>query len=138
MKDFPKLRQYVSVALPVVQTVKPIIAAIKKFAGEIDEATIKQALVWGKGPMLKVVEMDPLGQFTPNSNSNEIRLQKDMVKEFERGKGLRKTASGHLVYLVGVTILHELTHWADDQDGVDTAGEEGELYEKEVYGKVIV
>lgn len=60
-----------------------------------------------------------------------------MVEEFEAGKGLRKTATGKLVYLVGVTILHELTHWADDQDGVQEIGEEGNRYEKSVYGKVI-
>ena len=41
------------------------------------------------------------------------------------------------VYLVGVTILHELTHWGDDQDGVDRPGEEGEEFEIKVYGKVI-
>ena len=45
--------------------------------------------------------------------------------------------TGKLVYLVGVTLLHELAHWADDQDGVDTSGEEGELYEKDVYGKLV-
>lgn len=138
MRDFPKLKQYVSVALPKVQMVAPIINAIQKNAGTIDKATIKEALIWGKGPMIKVVVMNPLGEFSPNIHSNELRIQKKMVQDFEAGKGLRKTAAGKLVYLVGVTLLHELTHWADDQDGVDTAGEEGELYEKDVYGKVIV
>ena len=138
MKDFPKLKQYVSCALPKVQFVAPIINAIQKHAGTIDKQTIKDALIWGKGPMIKVLVMSPLGAFTPNTSSNEIRIQKKMVQDFEAGKGLRKTATGKLVYLVGVTLLHELTHWADDQDGVDTVGEEGELYEKDVYGKVIV
>jgi len=51
--------------------------------------------------------------------------------------------NGKKVYLVGVTILHELTHWADAQDGVDDAvpgdpsNEEGEAYEKGVYGEVL-
>ncbi len=137
-KDFPKLKYYVSTNLPQVAMVKPIIDAIKKHAGDIKEETIKEALKWGKGPMLKVVVMAPLGEFSPYKKSNEIRLQKAMVQDFEKGKGLRKTAAGALVYLVGVTILHELTHWADDQDGVDTVGEEGELFEKDIYGKVIV
>jgi hypothetical protein len=138
IKDFPKLHQYVSIKIPDVRDIQIIIDTIQKHAGTITKAVIKEALIWGKGPMLKVVVMAPLGEFTPNTSSNEIRLQKAMVQEFEAGKGLRKTASGKLVYLVGVTILHELTHWADDQDGVDTPGEEGELFEKDIYGKVIV
>jgi|SRR5215475_11953028 len=138
IKDFPKLHQYVSVKIPDVRDVQVIINTIQKHSGTITKAAIKEALVWGKGPMLKVVVMSPLGEFTPNTSSNEIRLQKAMVQDFEAGKGLRKTTAGKLVYLVGVTILHELTHWADDQDGVDTPGEEGELFEKDVYGKVIV
>jgi hypothetical protein len=137
-KNFPKLKQYVSVAIPKVVEVKPIMEAIHKFAGIIDETKLKESLEWGKGPMIKVVVMNDLGQFTPNSKSNEIRIQKAMVEEFEAGKGLRKTKWGHLVYLVGVTLLHELTHWADDQDGIDTEGEEGEHFERAVYGKVIV
>lgn len=136
---FPKLKYYVSTNIPEVSSVKPILDAIRKNAGTISEATVKDALVWGKGPMLKVLVMDALGEFTPNSSSQELRLQEKMVKEFEAGKGLRKTLSGKLVFLVGVTILHELTHWADDQDGVQaTVGEEGNLYEIDVYGKVII
>jgi hypothetical protein len=138
IKNFPKLYQYVSVKIPEVKDVSVIINTIQKHAGTISKATIKNALLWGKDPTLKVVVMNPLGEFTPGKGSNELRLQKKMVQEFEAGKGLRKTGSGKLVYLVGVTILHELTHWADDQDGVDTAGEEGELFEKDIYGKVIV
>src|SRR5206468_2716518 len=112
IKDFPKLHQYVSVQIPLVRLVGPIIAEIKKQAGEIDSQTIKDALIWGQGPMINVVVMDPLGEFTPNTSSNELRIQKAMVKQFEAGKGLRRTAKGRLVYLVGVTLLHELTHWA--------------------------
>lgn len=137
---YPKFKQYVSIAIPKVVEATSIIAAIHKYAGIIDEAKIKDALLWGKGPLIKIVVMDDYGQFTPNSKSNEIRIQEKIVKEFESGskKSLKKTKSGKLVYLVGVTLLHELTHWADDQDGIDTAGEEGEHFENAIYGKVIV
>lgn len=138
IKKYPKLKQYVSVAIPKVVEVESIMSAIHKYAGIIDEQKLKDSLQWGKGPMIKIVVMDDLGQFTPNSKSNEIRIQEALVKDFEAGKGLRKTKTGKLVYLVGVTLLHELTHWADDQDGIDTEGEEGEHFERAVYGKVIV
>ena len=140
VKTYPKFKQYVSIAIPKIVEVTSIITAIHKFAGIIDEAKIKEALLWGKGPLIKIVVMNDYGQFTPNSQSNEIRIQEKIVKEFESGSknSLKKTKSGHLVYLVGVTLLHELTHWADDQDGIDTEGEEGEHFENAIYGKVIV
>ncbi len=137
---YPKFKQYVSIAIPKLVDAPTIISAIHKYAGIIDEAKIKEALLWGKGPLIKILVMDDYGQFTPNSSSNEIRIQEKIVKEFESGSknSLKKTKSGNLVYLVGVTLLHELTHWADDQDGIDTEGEEGEHFENAMYGKVIV
>jgi hypothetical protein len=138
MQRFHQLRYYVSVNIPVVRNVVPIIQEIRKQAGTIDTDTIKDALVWGKGPVIKVVkDLGAFGEFTPDIGSDEIRIDEDMVKEFEAGKGLRHTPKGQLVYLVGVTLLHELTHWADDQDGVDTPGEEGEAFERAIYGGVI-
>jgi hypothetical protein len=140
IKKYPKFKQYVSIAIPKVVEATTIISAIHKYAGVIEESKIKEALLWGKGPMIKITVMDDYGQFTPSSLSNEIRIQEKIVKEFESGsrKSLKKTKSGKLVYLVGVTLLHELTHWADDQDGIDTEGEEGEHFENAIYGKVIV
>lgn len=59
-----------------------------------------------------------------------------MVDEFEAGKGKRVARAGD-VYLVGVTLLHELVHWGDDQDGIDRPGAEGEEFERLIYGSVI-
>jgi hypothetical protein len=135
---YPKFARYVSIEVPKVAKIDVIINSIKKFSGTIDKKKITDALIWGQGPMIKITDLkDAFGEFTPNSSSNEIRVQTKMIKEFEAGKGLRRTVTGQLVYLAGVTLLHELTHWADDQDGVDTAGEEGEHFEKAIYGKVI-
>ncbi len=138
IKAYPKFAKYVSVNIPDVANVVKIITNIQKYAGTISLAKIKEALVWGKGPMINVtVLVGAYGEFTPDSNSNEIRISDKVVKEFEEGKGLRKTPKGVFVYLAGVTLLHELTHWADDQDGVDTPGEEGEAFEQAIYGGVI-
>jgi len=57
-----------------------------------------------------------------------MRLHKSLVEKFEKSSGDRV-----LLKTVGATILHELVHWGDDQDGVDYPGEEGELFEKHVY-----
>jgi len=145
IKKFRKFAAYVSVKMPEVAKVDVIISEIQKQAGTIDKKTIKEAMFWGKGPMIKIVPglkcggTDALGCFDFGFHSDEIRIGEETVKEFEKGKGLRKTPKGQQVFLVGVTLLHELTHWADDQDSVDDPPEEeGEAFEKAIYGGVIV
>lgn len=138
IKKFPKFAAYVSTKMPEVRSIGVIISTIQRLAGTIDRATITNALVWGRGPMIKVVkDLGADGEFTPDIGSNEIRIDEKRVLDFEKGKGLVRTGHGKLVYLVGVILLHELTHWADDQDGVDTPGEEGWQFEDAVYGGII-
>lgn len=142
IKRFPKMRYYVSINIPQVAKVGVIINTIQDISGTIEKQTIKDALLWNKDPVIKIVKgLGALGAFSPNTSSNEIRVDEDLVKQFESGKGLRKTPKGQLVYLLGVTLLHELTHWADDQDGVDfeggSDGEEGNEFERRIYGGVI-
>lgn len=135
--SFPKLKQYVQKSLPSVADV-PIIRSAFLEIGQLNHSKLKQALAWGNEPTLKVTKLTgAVGEFTPDTGSNEIRLDTDMVREFENGGGWRNARAGR-VLLVGVTILHELIHWGDDQDGVDRPGEEGEEFERRVYGKVIV
>ena len=134
--SFPKLKQYVRYKLPEVANI-PIIRAAMLEIAQLNHSKLKAALAWGNEPTLKVTILSgAVGEFTPDIGSNEIRLDTRMVQEFESGRGLRNAKAGR-VYLVGVTILHELTHWGDDQDGVDRPGEEGEEFEIKVYGKVI-
>jgi hypothetical protein len=147
IKKYPKLHYYVRVNMPEVAYVNAIISAIKKLAGTTSRATIKDALKWGNAPQINVVSNlecagdKAFGCYT--WGSDEISIDEDMVKDFESGKGKVKKTDGKLVYLVGATLLHELTHWADAQDGVDDpvpgdpTNEEGNAYEKAVYGKVL-
>lgn len=146
-KKFPKLRYYVKVNMPQVAEVNTIVNAIQKLAGKTTKETIKNALKWGQGPIITVVkDLRCSGKKAYGCykwNSNELRIDEQLVKNFEAGKGLVTMKNGKKVYLVGVTLLHELTHWADAQDGVDDAvpgdpsNEEGEAYEKAVYGDVL-
>jgi len=75
---------------------------------------------------------------------NEIQIDEKLVRIFESGKDLRPMKNGAKVSVAGVTLLHELTHWADAKDGVDDlvpgdpTNEEGNAFELEVYGKIIV
>lgn len=138
-KNYPKFRQYVSTMIPTVRKMPFIINALKKFSGNNSEAKIKEALEWNKGPTIKLVSglmcgtVSAVGCYT--DGVDVIEIEEDTVKEFEAGKGLRKTASGKLVYYVGVTLLHELCHWANDGTGAED--QTHTKFEQTLYGKVI-
>lgn len=135
--EFPKFKQYVRYALPKVVDVKSIVAAFAKY-GQIDRATLKRALAWGSQPTIVIREFSgAIGLFNGATEPNVINIHTRIVREFEDGRGLRKTKWNKDVYLVGVTLLHELVHWADNLDGIDFPDEEGEQFESDVYGMVI-
>ena len=136
IRKYPKLAYYVKVNLPQVVHVPAIVQALKKIAN-LNDVKLRDALIWGKGPQIKVTYLvDAYGEFSPNQQSNEIRIDTSLVTDFEKGRGKRMARAGS-VYLVGITLLHELTHWGDDQNGIDRPGEEGEEFEKLVYGKLL-
>lgn len=135
--SFPKFTRYVRYSLPAVVDVKSIVAAFAKY-GQIDRATLKRALTWGNEPHITIREFPgAIGLFNGSVDADEINIHTRIVRSFEDGHGLRRNKWGAGVYLVGVTLLHELTHWADNRDGIDFPDEEGEQFEKDVYGMVI-
>lgn len=146
-KKFPAFRYYLSVDMPRVANVKAIVSQIKKLAGKTPRATITDALKYGRGPLIVVVPnlicagTKAFGCY--KWGGDEIQVDEDLVKDFEAGRGVVKNTSGQRVFLLGVTLLHELTHWADAQDGVDDliagdpSNEEGNAYETAIYGKVL-
>lgn len=133
---YPKVAYYVRVNLPDIIKVPVIVQALDQI-GQVSLASLQSALVWGKGPDLSFVTMSDCGRFSPGTNSSVLEINVKLASEFESGKGVRKTKDGRDIYAIGVTILHELIHWGDDQDGVDRPGEEGNEFEIAVYGKVI-
>ena len=144
---YPKLHYYLRVDMPKVANVNAIVSEIKKHSGATSRKTIKDALKWGNTPRIEVVDnlvcagVKAYGCYA--WGGDVLQVDKALVEDFEAGKGIVKNSKGQRVYLLGVTILHELTHWADAQDGVDDlvpgdpSNEEGNAYEKGVYGKVL-
>lgn len=59
----------------------------------------------------------------------------DLVNELENSAG--NPLSNSFAFFIGVTILHEYVHYGDNLDGVDYPGEEGELFEIDVYGEIV-
>ncbi len=136
IKSYPRLAYYVRNDLPQIMRVPSIVAAMSRI-GQLNRAKLSMAVRWNYGPQIRVTPLvGAYGEFTPNISSNEIRIDTNVVRNFEAGRGRRVARAGN-VYLVGVTLLHELVHWGDDQDGVDRPGEEGAEFERLIYGSVI-
>ena len=99
--------------------------------GQACPVDVNEALTPGKGPLIKPSDLDAgtLGQFKPGIHSQTLEIDVDLLKQYEQGKISNR--------LLDATIEHELTHYFDDQDGVQYPGEEGNLYEIYVYGAVV-
>ena len=136
---YPKFYQYVSTAIPTVREMPFIINALKKFSGNTSDKVIKDALKWTMIPEIEIVPglicagVAASGCFKPGTNT--LQIKEERVAEFEAGKGLKHTATGKLVYFVGLTLLHELCHWANDGTGKEDLTHE--KFEQALYGKVI-
>ena len=104
--------------------------------------------MWGSNPVIEVVPTLLCGGVRaygcyPVWGDNKIQIDGGLVRAYEAGTDKRPTKAGSLVHVTGVTLLHELTHWADAKDGVDDPvpgdplNEEGNAFELEIYGKII-
>lgn len=134
---FPKFANYIQIDLPKVASDPDIVKAMF-LIGSLNSATLKRAVTWNDGPDIKIVnKLGAMGDFSPGIGSNEIRITKKLVQDFESGQDLFGTFLKGKVHRAVVTLLHELIHWGDDKNGVDRAGEEGEEFERSVYGSVI-
>lgn len=127
-RKYPKLHYYLKNDIPKLSRHPKITNALMKY-GQIKNQSLYIVLKYGSGPIVRVTTLvRACGEFTPNIKSNELRIHKSLVEKFEKSSGDRI-----LLRTLGATILHELVHWGDDQDGIDYPGEEGELFEKHIY-----
>ncbi|MCF6339112.1 MAG: hypothetical protein L3J84_14410 [Gammaproteobacteria bacterium] len=145
---YPKFHSYVKNDIPKLVRVNQIVNTIRKFSGSTALATIKQGLIWDSNPIIEIVPTLRCGGVRaygcyPIWGDNKIQIDRALVRAYEAGTDKRPTTAGLLVHVTGVTLLHELTHWADAKDGVDNSvpgdpsNEEGNAFELEIYGKII-
>lgn len=150
IRRFPRFHYYVSTNLPAVAEVRSIIDVMLELAVEGQGAgagatreQIEDALVWNQGPLIRIVANLQSGGERVNglydpTDPEVIQVDEERVTNFERRRNHRGvTAQGRLVFLVGVTLLHELTHWLDNRDGLDNPLEEGDEFETRVYGQFV-
>ena len=144
---YPRFAQFVREELPGFAEMDDIIDTIHGLSGSTPRAAIAEALQWRQGPQISIVKRlvcaggPAYGCYTWGSNI--VMINEHTVAEYEAGRGQVKVNKGRQVDLIGVTLLHELTHWADAQDGVDDpvpndpTNEEGEAFERAIYGRII-
>lgn len=146
IKKYPKFAQYVRHQIPLLKTNKSIIYNLKT-NGSLDEKQIQNALTWGNEPRIVVTDLSS-GQCkvpaaygcTRNTNLTQIEVDQTTVQQFEDSPyklGTGQTASKANVFIVGVTILHELCHLGNFKKSVKEKSEAGEAFEKGAYGKVV-
>jgi hypothetical protein len=133
-KLYPRLTHYLKNGIQDVLNVPSIVKGMKKY-GQLTKADLVEGLKWGKGPSLVIKPLGgAIGSFSPGIGSQILNIDEDTVKKLENAKGNDRDI---YLFLVGETILHEYIHYGDDQDGIDYPGEEGDLFEQEVYGQDI-
>ncbi|WP_420385052.1 hypothetical protein [Roseivirga sp.] len=141
---YPKLTEYLKNQIPTIASNTLIVEAIKKYTG-LSAEVIKKQLRWGEGPEIRVKQLDNFcatcnsdtyGIFDGNKEPNAIYIDSDLVMDLESSIPSTGIADS-FAFLVGVTLLHELVHLGDWTDGSDYPGEEGHLFEKDVYGQSV-
>ena len=144
---YPRFALYVEEEIPAFAEDDEIIDTIHGLAGTTPRQVIVDALQWGQGPQISIIKRlvcaggPAYGCYTWGSNL--LMVNEITVAEYEAGRGQVKVTKGRQVDLIGVTLLHELTHWADAQDGVDDpvpgdpSNEEGNAFERAIYGRVL-
>lgn len=144
-----RLASYLKTHLTQAYDSSKIVKNMKRF-GHLDKSQFGQALIWGNDPGVEIVPLDngrcnvarALGCFEHN-NPNTILLDQTMVERFQDDPGNTAmnyfyTKSGHLVPIVGGTVLHELCHWGNKKANFDERGREyGVKFEKATYGVII-
>ncbi len=144
-RSHPRLYHYVKDRLPTVLEHRQIANALVKYA-EMPLWQVKETLKYGTPPQIQIVSMPTQcfghyrvlhGSYRPMEGIvwNWININKLLVSAFEREH------TGRLAQIVGVTLLHEMVHWADHRDGRrrEMSGEldAGDQFEMEAYGRLI-
>lgn len=139
---YPTLTQYLKNELPTLKNNSIIINAIQNYTS-LTTAEISEDLQWGKGPTIKIVQLDNFcstcdsltyGLYDGINGPDILHIDVDLVNDIENSAGT--VVGNSFAFLIGVTILHEYVHFGDN-DGNDFPGEEGALFEVDAYGQTV-
>lgn len=143
---YPKFAHFVHLDMPKLVHVKSVIHNLET-KGNFTEAQARHVLLWGNEPMILITDLSH-GQCsvasaygcTRKANLHQIEIDEGTVKEFESSPyslGVGKNAKGKNVFIVGVTLLHELCHLGNYKHHKKEKLEAGDAFEKATYGKSV-
>ena len=143
---YPKFAEYVRYKVPQLVYVGPVVYNLRT-KGHLTDSEILDALRWGHKPLIVITDLSG-GQCrvpsaygcTRKANHDQIEIDEGTVKEFENSPGalgVGKNAKGTNVYIVGVTLLHELCHVGHYRHGKVEKMEAGFAFEDAAYGKSV-
>ncbi|HEY5911075.1 MAG TPA: hypothetical protein VJA21_10775 [Verrucomicrobiae bacterium] len=146
IKKYPKFAHYVRHDVPDLIYVPSVMHNLKT-KGHLTDAESRHALRWGHEPLIVITDLSG-GQCgvpsaygcTRKAKHNQIEIDEGTVKDFETspdGLGVGKNAKGKNVYIVGVTLLHELCHVGHYRHGKAEKAEAGFAFENAAYGKSV-
>ncbi len=111
--DYPLITSVLRDELPNMANDQFLVNALMEY-GSLTEEQIKDALTWGKGPIIELGNTNPgWGKFSngeDDSDTNIISLHWDLEEIFNVYPDVSKDA---LKFFIAITVLHELTHYGD-------------------------
>lgn len=136
--QYPRLTEYLKNQLPTVANIPKITNAIHEFT-QLPLTQIQNDLQWNEGPIVEIIQLDNYkpGETDANtagyfdkSTPDRVYLDIDYVNLVEN----ETSDPDALLFWIGTTVLHEYVHYGDFSNGFDYEGEEGRLFEIQVYG----
>jgi len=139
-QQYKRLAEYLKNNIQEIANNPKIMASLMTY-GQFSKQNIIKDLEWGKGP---TVRMKPLkkgsyGSFNYGVKSDVLNINQDYMSQLQKAVGRERDA---LLFCIAVSILHEYTHYGDDQDGIDYSGlvgegEEGDAFEITAYNQLV-
>lgn len=134
----PRATTFVRTRMPNVSNDSRLRRNLRRFGTNTGATArnIPSDVAWGAGPTVNFTALAGAnGEFSPGVGSTELRINETIATDYQ-AEANRGHWPRHELFLES-TILHEYTHYLDDQDGTDRAGEEGQDFEEANYGRDI-
>ena len=132
-KAYPGLKHFLQFGIQAIAKNPTIMNGLKKYGGYSDQEVL-EALEFGKGPEIIIGNTDgALGMFIRDEQTKDkLFIDTFLMKRFQKSSGLDKEI---YLLMISITILHEFVHRGDYIKNINRPGEEGDLFEIDVYGE---
>lgn len=127
---FTVAHRYLVQSLPKVLHIGSIVDSFCRHA-RMTPAEMATALSYGTLPKIALPAI-PIARACGQTvlHREEIEVARELARRLQRSR------TGPNLQLFGITILHEMVHWANMRRGRLLSYEEGEQFEKDAYGAI--